>query len=288
MAKIDLKLGKSKKEKYTKTKHYENNYKYWREHRKSLKQPFFMVPSEILHYLSSINSKAVNLYLYYCYRAGNDTGKSWASVERSADDLGISTKSVNNWNKELEALGLILRLNEGKSSKTTYLLPISDYCYLEEELTPETFIDFSNKKIDGELKAVLHLFQWRKEELTDFTKPYNVTCLIFQRSYETEGLGEDKKNFVITKAVFFEEDEYKEMSINKNNEDFSNDQQGFIFEIEKRSYAEAVETKGIALTSKIDLKGMKKSNEVIDLIQQLVKGLEDGTLGNLPEAEVVV
>ena len=65
MAKIDLKLGKSKEEEHTQVKHYENNYRLWREHRKNLKQPFFMVPSEILDYLSSINSRAINLYLYY-------------------------------------------------------------------------------------------------------------------------------------------------------------------------------------------------------------------------------
>ena len=281
MAKIDLKLGKPKEKEYTQTKHYESNYKFWREHRKSLNQPFFMVPSEILWYLSSINSRAINLYLYYCYRAGNETGKSWPAVETAAADLNISTKSVNNWNNELEKLGLIARINEGKSSKTTYLLPISDYCYFEKALTPEKFIEFSKEEIDGKLVCIFHLFQWRREESEEYTKPYNITCLVFQRSYTPEETN-NKKKFTITKAVLFEEEEYQNMKINRASEDFSNNHPVYLFDTKKRVYAVEIPTKGIAVTSRINL---KKDDEAMDLIRQLVQGLENDTLDDLAKAE---
>ena len=286
MAKIDLKLGKSKEEEHTQVKHYENNYRLWREHRKNLKQPFFMVPSEILDYLSSINSRAINLYLYYCYRANNNTGKSWPAVETAAKELNISTKSVNNWNNELEKLGLIARVSEGKSSKTTYLLPISDYCYFEENITPEKFLKFVEEEIDGKLISIFHLFQWRKEEADDYTTPYNITALVFQRNYEPDGTSNNKKKFVVTKAVLFEEDEYKNMRVNKTNEDFSSDHHGYLFNSTERSYAKETPIIGVAVTSRINLKEIKKTNEVIDLIQQLVLGFENDTLENLPKAEL--
>lgn len=286
MAKVDLNLSKSKVEEYSKAEHYENNYKFWRQYRKNINQPFFMVPSEILEYVSSIRSRAISLYLYYSYRAGNSTGKSWPSVERAAKDLGISSKSVNNWNSELEGLGLIARINEGKSSKTTYLLPISDYYYFEKNATPEKFIKLSNAELDGELISVFHLFQWRKEESDEYTKPYNITCLIYQRSYEPNETSNNRKSFVVTKAVLFEEEEYKDMRINKTAEEFSSDHNAYSFETEKRTYGKNIPTLGIAVTSKINLKESKKTNEVLDLIQQLVQGFNKGTLENLPEVEV--
>lgn len=293
MVKIDLKLGRSTKEEYTEIKHTENNYKFWREHRKNWNQTFFMVPSEVLSYVSSIKSRAMSLYLYYSYRAGNNTGKSWASVERAAEELAISTKSVNNWNNELESLGLIARISEGRSSKTTYLLPVTDFFYFEKDTTPEKYISYSNKKIDGDLIGIFHLFQWRKKEANEYTKPYNVICLVFQRKYEADETSNNKKQFIVNKAVLFEEEEYKDIRINKTADEFSSSQ-GYKFKTKIKQYKELVPTIGIALTSGIDLKEIKKDskvtikdNEVIDLIKQLVEGLSNDTLKDLPQAEIV-
>lgn len=286
MAKIDLNLGKSKAEKYSIVEHYENSYKNWRQYRKNINEPFFMVPSEILEYVSSIKSRAISLYLYYSYRAGNSTGKSWPSVERAAEDLSISTKSVNNWNNELESLGLIARINEGKSSKSTYLLPVSDFYYFENNATPKQFVEYSTPEVDGKLLCIFHLFQWRKEDTDEYTKPYNVTCLIYQRSYEPDETNNNKKKFVVTKAILFEEEEYKDLQVNKTAEEFSSDHHAFLFETEKRKYALNTKVIGIAVTSKINLKETKKTNEVLDLIQQLVQGFETGVLEKLPTVEI--
>ena len=81
MAKINLNLTQNQEEEYTVAKHYENNYKHWRNYRKILNKPFFMVPTEIIGYTSVITTRAISLYLYYCYRANNETGKSWPSIE---------------------------------------------------------------------------------------------------------------------------------------------------------------------------------------------------------------
>lgn len=285
MTKLNLKLGKQKVGEYSKEGHYENNYKFWRQYRKNANEKFFMVPSEIIKYVSSIKSKAMNLYLYYSYRANNDSGKSWASVERAAEDLCISTKSVNNWNKELESLGLIARINEGKSSKTTYLLPITDYYYFEKNTTPENFIEFSDPVLDGDLMSIFHLFQWRKENSEEFTKPYNLTCLIFKRSYEPQEANNNNK-FMVIKAVIFEEKEFKKIRIDKTAKEFPSNQDAYLFESPKRSYAKDVETIGVAITTKINLKDEKNQTDVLDLIQQLVQGFDDGTLHELPKVEI--
>lgn len=284
LAKINLNLTQNQSEEYTVGKHYENNYKYWRNYRKVLSKPFFMVPTEIIDYASVITSRAMSLYLYYCYRANNETGKSWPSIELISDELDISPKSVHNWNKELESLGLISRVSEGKSSKTTYLLPISDYFYFENDITIETFLEKTDQKIDGNLTGIFHLFQWRKGTSEDYTEPYNVTCLVFKRSYIPDELNSNAKQFEIIKAVFFEEEKYKNIQIDKKAEDFSNDQPAYIFETEER--LEKVPTKGIAVTSMLNLKGSKRDG-IIDLIRQLTDGLLTETLETLPTTEII-
>lgn len=285
MAKISLNLTKSDKEDYTKKQHYESSYGHWRNYRSDLDMPFMMVPVEILDYTSSIKSKALNLYIYYCRRANNKTGKSWPAIETTATDLDVSTKSVNNWNSELESLGLIARINEGHNSKTTYLLPISSYSYFEKKVSPIQFAEVSEEKIDGNLVAVFHLFQWRKEGQTDqYIVPYNVTCLVFQRRYSVNELN---KEFLITKAVLFEEEDNRADRVDKAPEDFSEDTVAYLFDTKKTGYPLEIPIKGIAVTSKINLKGAKKSNEVIDFIEQLTTALDEGTLENLPHAKII-
>ena len=287
MAKIDLKLDQLEEKDYTSADHYGKNYKHWREYRKNLNQPFLMVPSEILSYVSSIKSKAISLYLYYCFRANNSTGKSWPSIETTAKDLSISLKSVSNWNNELETLGLIARINDNQSSKTTYLLPISDYYYLEKNLTPEKFYIAADRKIDGELIGVINLFQWRKSESRTFTEPYNVTCLFFQRKYEPDETNMNKKKFKIIKAVLFEEEKYKDIRIDKTSDDFSVECPMYVFDVAKHSYFKNVPTFGVAVATTINLKETKNQNDVLDLIQQLARGLEDESLKNKPEAKII-
>ena len=142
---------------------------------------------------------------------------------------------------------MIGRISEGKSSKTTYLLPISDYFYFEKDIKVKTFVEKSTEKIDGKLIGIFHLFQWRKRETKDYSEPYNVTCLVFKRSYSADETNINKKKFEIIKAVFFEEEKHKNIEINKTAEDFTKDQPAYIFETEERF--KDIPTKGIAVTS---------------------------------------
>lgn len=288
LGKIALDLKKMDKENYTKKQHHESNYGNWRSFRSNLNKPFMMIPVEINGYASSVRSRALSLYMYYCYRAGNNTGSSWPAIETIAADLGVSPRSINNWNIELETLGLITRINEGRNSKTTYLLPISSYSYFENNISPEKILDLYNEKIDGKLVAIFHLFQWRKDKnKTVYNEPYNVTCIVFQRRHTPDETNNDKKEFVITKAIMFEEEEFKDKKLDKASEEFSEDNKVFIFETEARSYAINVEVDGIAVTNKINLKETKKSDEVIDFIEQLVEAKSEDLLKKIPTAELL-
>lgn len=106
---------------------YSSLYSSWLNYVKTEKTGYFSVSNGITSYLPLIKSPAINLYLYYCYRADNDKGDSFASIERIADDLGVSKKTINNWNSTLLDLGLILRIDKAYKSTTTQLLPVSDF-----------------------------------------------------------------------------------------------------------------------------------------------------------------
>lgn len=184
----------------------QSNYRNWMNYRKTAKKNFMMIPKEFIEskYIQAINSNAVSLYLYYIYRAKNETGISWPSISRIAEDLNVSEKSINNWNATLENIGLIHR-ESGFLSKTTYLLPISNYLTLEKRTTFKNFVETSKKAIDGELVAAFHLFQWRKGQNTEkYDSPYNVICLVFRRTYNNP-LKIGKEKFRVDKIVFFEE-----------------------------------------------------------------------------------
>ena len=53
---------------------YKQNYRDWRQFRKNIKDSYFILPTELEKYLP--NNKAINLYLYYCFKAKNEGGDS--------------------------------------------------------------------------------------------------------------------------------------------------------------------------------------------------------------------
>lgn len=165
------------------------NYEQWREFSKGSKENFYILPSGIKKYLSYFDGKALNLYLYYCLHSKNDTGESWHSTKKCAESLNVTERSINNWNTTLEQIGLIKRTSADKLSKSTFLLPISDFIVFEQRLTVEEFLkdylksDYQ-KDLVGELVAIFNLYQWRKnKESNEYTEKYNVICLIFERNH---------------------------------------------------------------------------------------------------------
>ena len=154
---VALKLGleKTRKDKVNN----KNSYEQWREFRKDTKENYIMIPTE-LKIICHIFILKLLIYIYIIFRARNNTGISWPSVDRVAKDLDVSARSINYWNDELENLGLIARISENRASKLTYLLPISNFYYLEKKESLQSLLENSNKKIDGEVICVLNFFQW--------------------------------------------------------------------------------------------------------------------------------
>lgn len=102
-------------------------YNIWLSYVKNEKAGYFTISNGISTYLPFIKTPAINLYLYYCLRANNEKGDSFASIERIASDLNVSKKTINNWNSTLINLGLIWRTDRPYSSSNTQLLPTSDF-----------------------------------------------------------------------------------------------------------------------------------------------------------------
>lgn len=283
MVEINLSLGRKIPE--TLSERLAAEYKGWREFRKESRDSFFIIPTELSEYLPVIDTRAINLYLYYCFRANNETGLSWPSVDRAAEDLNVSARSINNWNSELEDLGLILRISEKKSSKTTYLLPISDYYYIEKYLTPKEYMEKSEYEIDGHLKYVFHFNQWQKKDpkSNSYNDPFNIIALVYERSHEKHNL-DNVTNFTVTKTILFEniDDDWKTFRVDTKTADFTED----VYKVEPSiSFDDfSVPGKSLAINTKINLQ-KENSKSIVELINKLTYSFNE--LDNLPSVHQV-
>ena len=105
---------------------------------------FAKVDSNFVRFLPYLNDGAVKLYLYYAVVAKNDTGESWHSIDTISQKLDATARSIGNWNRQLEDLGLIFRTSNGKKSKTTFVLPLTGFT-----------VKMSTQKIDQVLTELL-------------------------------------------------------------------------------------------------------------------------------------
>lgn len=207
------------------TRELSNSYSFkdWREFNKESQKNFAIIPSGILSYLSEFDNKALSLYLYYCLHARNDTGESWHSTNKCASELGVTVRSINNWNNVLEKMGLIFRESNNHSSLSTFLLPLSNYISVFQNTTLDEYLKKYNEDVlqhnfEGSLKAVINVFQYRKNyETKKFTEQHNVWLLIFEREHNT-----DSKTFVVNKYVVLEKTEI-EGKLNVFSEEIEND-----------------------------------------------------------------
>lgn len=77
--------------------------------------------------LKKLSGNAVKLYLYLGLHSGNDTGKTWVSIENIAKYFGKSPRTVSNWLQELEEAELIERMQMEKNGVSyTFLRPYSN------------------------------------------------------------------------------------------------------------------------------------------------------------------
>lgn len=194
-------------------------YQEWRKFRKESQESFFIIPTGLKEYLPYFYTKALNLFLYYCFHAKNETGESWHSIETISKALGVSTRTINKWNTVLEKAGLIYREANNHLSKSTFLLPISNYYVIKNDITIAEYLKNSKSLIDGNLKGVLHMFQWRKNtETNEYTQPYNVYCCIFEREHHFE-----EEIFKIRKYVFLDYTSEPIFEIKKTSKELSDD-----------------------------------------------------------------
>lgn len=201
-----------------------SEYERWRSFRQNSNENYFILPKELEKYLPSINTRAINLYLLYCFKADNKTGTSYPSVDYCSNTLKVSSRSIDSWNAILVNLGLIYRSAETYRSKTTYILPISDYYYIEEDMSPLDYIeDFKkheeiNLNVDGKLTHIFHLNQWKETNSRQELNSRNAIALVYKRSYTDQGLN---KTFTIFKTILFLNisTEYKEYEINLESDD---------------------------------------------------------------------
>lgn len=283
---LNLNLKEDKKMvNYTELINKEDNYKEWKKYQKSfvkkrLYDGFFMAPGRLVDYLPSLTDRALNLYLYYGIRVNSKSGKTWVSVDTCAKELRVTPRSINTWNEKLITLGLIARIDENLSSKSTYLLPLDSFSYTEKNTSPEKYNDTSENAINGALKGVLHLFQWRKAEPDSetFEVPYNVICLVYRRSTRLKYSSEDRN---IYKVIGFENVEDTDVKINKMSNEFEDDIYKFDSNFQLSKSTE--ETKGMAVTSKINL---KSAEELLNIAIQIIEGDKD-KVSSLPEVRVI-
>lgn len=126
---------------------------------------FAKVDSNFINFLPHLNDGAVKLYLYYAVAAKNDTGASWHGVDTISKKLDTTGRSIGNWNRRLEDLGLIFRTSNGKKSKTTFVLPLTSFAVeMSEQKIAQVLtklrLSESNEtsRIFGKFKSITKLY----------------------------------------------------------------------------------------------------------------------------------
>ncbi len=133
---------------------------------------FAKVDSNFINFLPHLNDGAVKLYLYYVVAAKNDTGESWHSIDTISQKLDATGRSIGNWNRQLEDMGLIYRTSNGRKSKATFILPLTGFAVkmnvqkIEQVLT-ELKLSEANEssKVFGKFQSVTKLYI--KSQTTD-------------------------------------------------------------------------------------------------------------------------
>ncbi len=146
---------------------------------------FAKLDNNFAHYLPYLKDGAVKLFLHYAMVANNETGESWYGIQTSGNKIGVTERSINNWNNELEDIGLIYRMSTGKKSKSTFLLPLTGFA---KKVTSENI---------NQLLKTFNLF-----EPNEYTKVFgrfqSVTKLYIKV------MKEDKASILETQCVYLE------------------------------------------------------------------------------------
>lgn len=245
-------------------------YKLWKEYLQNNNSGFFMLYNDFKKFLPEISTGALKLYLFYGFHSKNLTGESWYSIDTIANHLDTTPRSINTWNSELEKLGLIYRSADNKSSKTTYLVPYSNYIVNSNQDINEFLDDYLNNKFMintlGNIKRIFHIFQWRQGESKGiYDKPLNLIIIEFNKKYnliKSNKTDSRKKIFIfelnnVINEKFFVE--IKQVYMSKDTPIFLFDSP---FNIPEINYDYI--TKGIVINTKFDLKKSTVFKSVLD------------------------
>ncbi|MCG7320176.1 helix-turn-helix domain-containing protein [Brevibacillus laterosporus] len=118
-------FSKTKDEKDKIFQDMREEYSQWRNELKEVNKPFFTIHSDFEHqFLKDISGGALKLFIYLGFRAKYQTGETWEGIEKISLFFGKDHRTIANWFKELEDIGLIFRAQKGfKMRANTFLRP---------------------------------------------------------------------------------------------------------------------------------------------------------------------
>lgn len=106
-----------------------------------MKEQFTKITIEDLHYLSRLDRSAILCYIAMRIYGGQDR-RSWASQERIAKDIDVSTPSVRRAFSKLRKLGFITKIKKGNKITSTHI--INDMSNLRSANIKSDIKDISN------------------------------------------------------------------------------------------------------------------------------------------------
>lgn len=134
---------------------HREEYAAWKNELQKMNKPFFMIPSDFKHlFLKDISGGALKLFLFLGFHSKYNTGESWYTNEQVASLFGKDPRTVANWFKELEDMGLIFREQKGIMMKAnTFLKP---YGFLFDEIETGEYSNYKNILLDVEESVELN------------------------------------------------------------------------------------------------------------------------------------
>lgn len=146
---------------------------------------FAKIDSHFGAFLPYLTDGAVKLYLHYAFAANSNTGESWHSMDTISRELGTTERSIGNWNRSLEDLGLIYRTRNKKKSKTTFILPLTGFAVNMGKQQMGQILDELKLRRPGEYDRVFGAFSqmiklYVKTEADD--RVNEVLCMHLKRS----------------------------------------------------------------------------------------------------------
>lgn len=110
-----------------KTELLKKQYREWRLKKKADRATFFPVFSEFVDHLNDLSPGAVKMYVFIGLKSSNMEGESFYDIAKMAEFLGVSTRTVSSWIKELEEKNFIARYQlQTNGVARTFLRPIPE------------------------------------------------------------------------------------------------------------------------------------------------------------------